>query len=171
MNLDGPTPESDVLGDDGQGSSLEDTFPVGAPDVAIGGLSIARSLLQQRDDDEDLGDEAWPHWSIFGTITPQPDGPFLLFGDLTVASEEWFAGATAVAVMVSRDPAAARARLSDERSLVQTLGPWASNALYDTAARVVRSLIAASPECSLEVPYLTPRPTLRFPEQRQDGAP
>ncbi len=142
-------------------------FPAGAPDVGVGGMSVARSSLTQvSDDDESLPEGV--HWHVYGTATGEAYPPFLLFGDLTVRSEGWFGGATAVALVLFREGTAPDLESpEDENALVEALGPWYSNVLYDWAAGAVRRQLATSPDCKLDVPILTPDTHLglRYPAE------
>ncbi|GII98404.1 hypothetical protein Slu03_07820 [Sediminihabitans luteus] len=135
-------------------------FVPGGPDVAICGLSVARATITQRFDVEgeaEFDDSEPVQWQIYGGPTGAQVPPYLLFGDLIVTSEGWFAGTTVVAIVEFRDVDFATHEPEKAAAAIEWLGPWATHVLYDAAAASVRRLAASSPEADLEVPYLTPQ--------------
>lgn len=133
-------------------------FPDGAPDVAIGGLSVARSTVMNRDSSpganapsEDL------MWHVYGVSTEVESMPLALVGELQIRREGWFAAATSIALLAFRNADRIDAS-SDEAAdaLAEVLGPWASHALYDTAAAALRASVAVVLNCPIDVPRGTP---------------
>lgn len=137
-------------------------FPVGAPDVALGGLGITRALLQRG---APAGvDEGELHWVIFGVpnepATDSEDAaPFSLVGDFALNADGWFVGLTVTAPTFFRDPPALE-KLSDDElnGLSRALGQWASHLLYDFAASHARQLVAGTWGCEISIPLTTPEP-------------
>lgn len=152
--LDGPAEEA----------AVQRMFPPGAPDVAIGALSIARSTITQRSGDTARQSDEPEHevrWEVYARIAGDESPAVLVFGDLIVMDSSWFVGATSVAVLYFRDRAAVPPKSEEnELKLTATFGPWLTHALYDMAAGSARRLIAGSPECEVTIPYVTPDPTL-----------
>lgn len=140
-----------------------DLFVDGAPEVAIGGLSVARSILQQ---DETASTDAKKDqditWRIYGyapgvEVSSEGGPPLVVYGDLGIEHDGWFLGVTAVAMVGFRD---AKKWLGDDElngdRAVKTLGPWLTHVLYDTAAATARTLISSTTASPFVIPLKTP---------------
>lgn len=134
-------------------------FPDGAPDVAIGGLDIARATLVQRYGDDDDHGANGLHWDI-NLSAGHSERAVLLLGDLLVHDERWFGGVTSIVVVTFRDPSRILPIGEGDHAEVEArLGAWAAHVLYDTAAAGLRRLIAGTEVCKLSVPRETPNQT------------
>lgn len=138
-------------------------FAGGAPEVGIGGLTVARSILQQQDD-EGAPSEADRSvtWRIYGhapgvNVTRGSGPPLIVFGDLVVRHHGWLVGATSAALIAFKD---AKAWLGEDETnkadAMTVLGPWLLHVLYDTAATAARGLLVANSAPPIEIPSVTP---------------
>lgn len=149
--------------------SMSDCFSDDSPNVAVGGVAISRATITSvaSAPDQDAAEDGKPfeiHWHISGlapTKVPSADGSerLVLVGDLVCRENDWFVGTTATCSLAFRDPAAFDPDDDDVfDAMTKTLGAWASNILYDTAAATARAMVAATPGCTMDVPITTPRP-------------
>lgn len=129
-------------------------FPVGAPDVRLGGLATIRSMIQE------TGDSDHPQglqWHIYGVPTLVASQPVYLFGDLEVSDGQWIAATTVLTSLAPRQPGIIQAGTDEEAEAVAVVyGPWASEVLYDFAAAVLRPLIQLTFQCPLKLPDAAP---------------
>lgn len=146
-----------------------DCFSKDSPDVVVTGVGISRATITTlpRSKDDDAAEREKPfqlHWHISGLAVQQDpaddEGDRLtLVGDLVCREKGWFVGATATCSLAFRNADDFDPDNDDAfDAKTKTLGTWASNILYDTAAAAGRMMVAATPGCTMDVPIATPRP-------------
>lgn len=143
--------------DDNEVEAPLDMFVDGAPDVAIAGIDLMRTTIVATDEKD--AKKSVVRWHISAIPTHDDESPLILLGDLSVIRKGWFVGST-VTMMVDFREGYPLPDMDDEDAVNQlgrTLGPWASNALYDVAALVARQLVATSANCDVEIPRTTPK--------------
>jgi hypothetical protein len=151
------------------GAQSEHEFMFGsdlAPDIAIGGIDVFRSMLTF--EPGPANDDTQIQWEISGFRSGNPMAPIILLGDLTCTARGWRATTTVVGhITAKRDRTDELKDTDAAEALVLALGAWASSALYDSAAGALRHILASNHGAKLTVPVVTPRATLNFTPERR----
>lgn len=145
-------------------------FKPGWPDVFPGGLIVIRSTVRTNPEttDEDEWDDNGQILRLVIHGARHPGTPkFGLIADLTIKSEDAFAGVTVLMPLLIRDEPeeVLTTELADE--LLLQYGEWAAALLYDHAAMAMRAQLASG-AFDLEVPYDAPRPEVHTFAQDAD---
>lgn len=136
-------------------------FKPGWPNAYPAGLVVMRSTARPNSDaDLDELDEYGQELRLVIHGARHPGSPkFGLIADLTIESEEAFAGVTVLMPLLTRDEPDEDLTHAQANELLHQYGEWAAGLLYDHAAMAMRSQLASG-TFDLVVPFDTPRPEI-----------
>lgn len=140
----------------------------------FGGLDVLRSIASPMDSSDEIeaGMRMWISHARIG-----PEVPAALISELTAtnARQSHFFGVTLASQIVFQDQDRAHEYDSEEKwnAFLGVWGEWLAHLHWDFGVTVMRTMAAGMlGGCDLDVPAVTPRPVLGFPDgEDKEGRP